>query len=777
MRETLADVAELFADDIAEASRRVQPNALTAQLADDLGMTPARLLRRRNGEAFNAEQALAARRLLVSSGEQLTALARAASAADASDIGLFAFRRALAVHSAIQQEVSGLTAEAGRALQTFRIPAGGSAENLRAVREALEAGGGPEFPRRTAAMLARLADEGRPGAFNTFARKAVGARTADVLLELWINGLLSGPQTHAVNSLSNALVALWQMSERALAAQIGRLSGEEAVQVGEAVAQFYGMVHGFRDGVRLGAKTLATGEPSDAFSKIEVRTSRTISGENLELSGVAGRAVDYLGELVRVPGRALMAEDEFFKAVGYRMELRARAFRQAREEGLAGSQSRGPMAERIEEIMRDPPVDMRLAAIDAARYQTFTNPLNDRGRDFQRWVSRNPAMRVILPFLRTPTNIIKFAGARTPLAPLSASIRADVAAGGARRDLALARITLGSMLMATVADLTMSGAITGGGPTETATRNTMRRTGWQPYSIRIGDTYLAYNRLDPLGMMIGIAADLTEITGELGEQDRKSVPAALVLATAKNLTSKTYLTGISNVVLAIDDPDRYGEAYLRRQLATLVPFTSALAQIERVVDPTLRETRVGRADDPDMKFVAELINQVRARTPGFSDDLPPRRNVWGRPIVLGGGLGPDIVSPIYSSTDDPEPIDAEILRLGVKVYMPERVIGAVELSAAEYGAYVALAGNELKDPSTGLGALDTLNAIVAGDHGLAAEYRAASDGEGGGKSLIIRRVLLSFREEARMQVVEDFPELRALMRERREAKARALAGN
>ena len=83
---------------------------------------------------------------------------------------------------------------------------------------------------------------------------------------------------------------------------------------------------------------------SDVFTKIETQQYRpSISAENihrkltgrqLENGGAIARGVDLLGEMVRLPGRFLTAEDEFFKAVGYRMELHARAFRKASDEGL-----------------------------------------------------------------------------------------------------------------------------------------------------------------------------------------------------------------------------------------------------------------------------------------------------------------------------------------------------------------------------------------------------------------------------------------------------------
>ena len=102
------------------------------------------------------------------------------------------------------------------------------------------------------------------------------------------------------------------------------------------------------------------------------------------MSGIAGQAVDLMGEFVRLPGRALLAGDELFKSVGYRMELNARAFRQAASEGLEGDD----MARRIDEIIRNPPEDVRLASIDAGRYQTFTKPLGEGGRPSRAWSTR-----------------------------------------------------------------------------------------------------------------------------------------------------------------------------------------------------------------------------------------------------------------------------------------------------------------------------------------------------------------------------------------------------
>jgi hypothetical protein len=52
----------------------------------------------------------------------------------------------------------------------------------------------------------------------------VKPRWRDKFNELWINSLLSGPRTHAVNMIGNALTTALSFPETALAAGIGKLT-------------------------------------------------------------------------------------------------------------------------------------------------------------------------------------------------------------------------------------------------------------------------------------------------------------------------------------------------------------------------------------------------------------------------------------------------------------------------------------------------------------------------------------------------------------------------
>ncbi|GAA0862463.1 hypothetical protein GCM10009115_09230 [Sphingopyxis soli] len=64
--------------------------------------------------------------------------------------------------------------------------------------------------------------------------------------------------------------------------------------------------------------------------------------------------------------------------------------------------------------------------------------------------------------------------------------------------------------------------------------------------------------------------------------------------------------------------------------------------------------------------------RIRSRVPGLSDDLLPKRDIWGRPITGEGGIGPDIVSPIWTSTAKNDPITREVLRAGGAISVPQK---------------------------------------------------------------------------------------------------------
>ena len=658
-------IADNVAGGFSAARRGTISQAETKALARDLGMTADDLLTRRKGQALNAEEAYAARAILAKSGDELVNIARRIQRIENPGDDLLAdFHKAMVRHTAIQEQVAGATAEAGRVLSQFRMAASSKDAPGRILAGLANAGGGPKRLREAAEMIITL--ERDPASLNRFVEAVTKPKLSDKLVEVWYNFLLSGPQTHVVNIMSNTLTSLAQIPEYAVAAGVGASrrafikGAQDRVAFTEVGARATGLLQGAREGMRELASRFqaqpgdATGawatakrwgnaitdaEPADLATKVEANSQRAVSGIK--------------GKILRVPTSALTFEDEFFKAVARRSELAGQAVRIARREGLRGEDGK----RRALELIANPTDEMWESAFDYARYATFQRPLGEAASKVSAFTQALPATKAILPFVRTPTNLFKFAIERSPAAPLLKEWRKDFAAGGAKRDIAIARSIVGSGMGALMSQLAIEGKITGSAPRDKNRRALLMADGWQPYSVKIGDKYYSYQRLDPFALTIGAAADMATLGEGMTEKQREKGAALVWASIIGNLSNKTWLSGVSDLLAAVDDPERYGGSFIDRFVGSaLVP--TGVAQIARTIDPTMRE-----ADS--------TTDYVRSRLPGLSDNLLPKRDVWGRPIQKEGGLGPDMMSPIWTSTEKADPATWEAIRVGATINLPK----------------------------------------------------------------------------------------------------------
>ena len=260
-----------------------------------------------------------------------------------------------------------------------------------------------------------------------------------------------------------------------------------------------------------------------------------------------------------------------------------------------------------------------------------------------------------------------------------------------------------------------------------------------------------------------MAADIVEtamnyhaaVNGDNPDMEKLAVAAAL--SVAQDVTSKTYLQGLSNIFEMIANPKTEGEAQARSFAGSLVP--AGVGAIDRIQDPYQRA-------------VYSMMDAIKARTPGASETLPPRRDVWGDPIPHASGLGSayDLLSPFATRQPSDSPIDKEIERLGANINLPEArtafpggSVVNLQNDPKIYSRYVELAGNGYKDPAYGnLGAKDLLNQVVSGNHWLSPIYNMKNDDPAAGvnsKADMIRSIMNQYREGAKNQLLEEFPTL------------------
>ena len=410
----------------------------------------------------------------------------------------------------------------------------------------------------------QLTDDGaREGLINKVSKVGL---IADLWDRTWKNGLLSATGTHIVNFGSNTTMLASTVATRAIASGIGltkrAVGGTGEVELGEAGALLSGMIHGFRDGMSLSWQALKTGTTreqragqnllDDAGMKLEGQYNIFDARDyGLEREWLI-KGINYyanFGSLLG--GRPIMAMDEFFKTIGYRAELTAQSYRagaQARRDAIASGKT-AEEAEQIElkvmgDTLANPPANIDEAATDFSQMITFSQKLTGAAKQIQELSREHLIGRISLPFVKTPTWVASQSLQHSGIAFLSSQWRKDMAAGGAQRELAMAKFGMGSALMMGVGSYVADGRITGGGPGDSNLRKIYLDSGWKPYSfvfqpgewdaefvdylkgMRIDPSigtdqrlYVPFRGIDPLAGPLAMMADAVEYARYEDDED------------------------------------------------------------------------------------------------------------------------------------------------------------------------------------------------------------------------------------------------------------------
>lgn len=724
-------VSDVYAKEIRAAAGEPVPHEVTQDLAMLLGTDEAAAtaaVKSLPGDVQDLHvRALTMRNLLVASAERTDELARVirGGGPDVSDGDYLRFREQIVRYSQLQSQMKGVQTEIARALSSFRIPAEAGLRDPQITSELIDRLGGRSTTQEIADRWLTTPLDKR----SKFADRSMFAKTKDAVFEMWINGLLSGLRTHQVNTIGNSVFTIFQIPERAVGAAVGSITkGSDRVRFAESWAMARGMADGTVDGIRLAWKAWRTEMPTDGISKMEAQQHKAISPENFNMdpNSLVGKSVDYIGQGLRLPGRGLMAEDEFFKAIGYRMELRAQTTRrmlQARDDGnltdliidVSGysqesdeatltllretSMKRNLNGEELGELydimLTNPAPDIHAGSWDFATSITFQTQLGEAGKSVQMAASKVPGGRVVLPFIRTPANILKEFSRRSPLALAMPTFYKNLAAGGATRDMAIAKLGMGTGLMTWAYFLSQEGTITGGGPSRSSGTYAQWRATNQPYSMKINGRWHPYGRIEPLAMLFGSVADAVDFIQYSDDEDaNEKVYAAAMVGVMQNIGDKSMLQGIANFTDAYSDPNRYAERYIANLSRSTIPFSSMMRDVTRSLDPVMRVTKVdvdrGEEEGSVNTTMERIINEFKASTPGFSNDLPPKRTFWGEERLAYEG-GPATAFFAFASKEAKEsPIDQEMVRLNTPLNMPSRKIGKYELSHEQYDRLITL---------------------------------------------------------------------------------------
>jgi hypothetical protein len=305
--------------------------------------------------------------------------------------------------------------------------------------------------------------------------------------------------------------------------------------------------------------------------------------------------------------------------------------------------------------------------------------------------SEVPGMKLLLPFVRTPSAIFKATAKFTP--GLNSVLKANSKAYKEGSDYYRAYVdgaeALGYIAATSAYVAGWSNQITGAGPLRGQERDAWLQSN-RPFTIKLpGGASINYSKLEPIATVLGTFADLGMVSATWGNSSVTDNFWRMFGALTSNVVNKSYLAQISTlsqVVSAGTSLKEYGKIFENIN-SGLVPFSGFRNQTGKLVDPLIREARSSMID-----YFAWFGSKKGGL--GLSRNLPPDLNdVTGKPLyrdgVDGGGsyvlAALNAVAPlgVRVSKDRFRPVEKFLTEVGVDVSNSKKKILGMELTNEE----------------------------------------------------------------------------------------------
>ena len=599
----------------------------------------------------------------------------------------------------------------------------------------------------------------------------------DLLNEYYTNSLLSNPATHMVNVLGNTVVAGVSPAEHIIGGYINqglakgantlgidwladwlKGGGDEAVQ--EGIYRYLNTFNAIQDGLQLAEASLKTGTNSFGTSAIanglvDAVPEQVLSSAIFKMNPNtdAAKLIDTMGKMLNIPSRCCMAEDTFFKVIASRSEAATQLWKEALSKNITDPQAikdyiGDNLASKFKSVYDETGKLIKQAAIDKnveeyALVQTFNNDRGTLVSMLQTAKQKCPLLHPIIPFVRTPARILDWTIQRTPIGLLYESQRQAFLGGGAEASKRLGQYAVGGTFITGAVMLAQNGKLTGGGPDSFQAKKSMQDLGWQPYSIKIGDKWYSYNRLDPIGSFFGVVGDYMDLAQAASDSDVDNNSIAdmaqmLMTVMAKNVTDKTYLQNIGTLIQIINNPDpnsKKVQSWAAQLAGGFVP---------RILANGARDTGI---TDPYMKEASDFAAKLKAKMPYLSNELPTQYSWMTGDARAYGDYS--LVNFIPNREAAKDQVKMELLTYGAKLGGPAKTMSNTRLTDEQYSRLCELHGTVKLG---GLTMMESLENLVESP-----VYQQLPEGQARMKK--INAVIQQYRETARKQLRQEYPEL------------------
>jgi hypothetical protein len=293
--------------------------------------------------------------------------------------------------------------------------------------------------------------------------------------------------------------------------------------------------------------------------------------------------------------------------------------------------------------------------------------------------NKHPSVSLFIPFLKTPWNITKEGFSYVPVIPqvMKKYMQGNVddAIPGAYYEISYeemaARQILGVGAFATVMGLVEEGRITGK-PRDAQEAQAWKDAGIPQASVRLGDTWISYDRIEPLATVLGLSSEMARTWDEIGnlpEVDQKweiwgeEIGKGTMFALKANIMQKSFIEGFNDFVnTAYNNGD--------------VGFATGVTAISRQFTPAFIN-QAARISDPYERQASSPIEKIMQRIPGLRQQLPPEYGLIGEPRETNKIQA---LTSFNIQTADQTPLERYIYDLGVTKMREDKSLKGVDLN-------------------------------------------------------------------------------------------------
>lgn len=558
--------------------------------------------------------------------------------------------------------------EAAEAMRAFETEDSLSVRDIRnwagKIKEAYRRGDPDAQDQFRALVRAMVLAGGDPSKTISFGRTAIEI-FGKTQMGVFYNSILSGTKTMIRN-----LSAAYRLIEAPTSIMLTGIRKGDVALVRSGMAGLHAITTSTNEAFSVAARTWKTGIPQTWTPKMVVEQAETSamieSMEKMAQTPMEEMAVGFLKGHMRMaqwfdfPSKILMSTDDFLKTILVRQRIAEQSMYRALNESKDPMDVAAKVKTYLDEYSKF--IDPQTGKVKDAGLQKYAEigtfqddpgvGINSLSMFLENMPFVGPVGKLVVPFLRTPANILRYQLEHTPLIGRYAGEYNAVKLSGDQLRMAEyeGREMIGAMTLAIGAGLAATEMITGNLPADPRERTRWRTLGIRPRSVKIGNKWISYNTLEPLNNILAASADLVMLAkAGLNEDWVEQLGGQLALSIAASITEKSYFAGLE-ALASFANPNELmtGDTVLKGLLQTgnnMIPLAGTRRAFANALDPYMRE------------YDNEFQKAAAAAIPFYSLTLPEKVNVLtGEPLKNPNGGPWNAFVPFETTPDNKDPV-------------------------------------------------------------------------------------------------------------------------